>query len=187
MIGAGEMNRTPDFDDRLAIRDIYKHDHSMTIEYGIRAVKMDPVICAQVMGMATQILGIGDSYFTTYYEPFHVARVFATLDMMLGGRSAWNISTSLNDSEAVPHRSLVHVHCAGAALRDPAAELGAGHAQVVAQHPQQWGRGIDVNRLSLAVDGELVVMDLPGDAKGRRSRSMEEQQHKCLLKNKQVF
>ena len=47
------------FDDRLAIPDIYKHDHSMTIEYGIRAVKMDPVICAQVMGMATQKLGIG--------------------------------------------------------------------------------------------------------------------------------
>ncbi len=88
------------FDDRLAIPDIYKQDHSMTIEYGIRAVKMDPVICAQVMGMATQKLGVGVSYSTTYYEPFHVARVFATLDMMLGGRSAWNIITSLNDSEA---------------------------------------------------------------------------------------
>ena len=43
---------------------------------------------------------MGGTYSTTYYEPFHVARVFATLDHMVGGRAAWNVVTSLNDSEA---------------------------------------------------------------------------------------
>src|SRR6202008_1034681 len=33
-------------------------------------------------------------------EPFHIARVFATLDLMTCGRAAWNVVTSLNDGEA---------------------------------------------------------------------------------------
>jgi FMN-dependent oxidoreductase (nitrilotriacetate monooxygenase family) len=53
-----------------------------------------------VMGMATERLGLGATYSTSYYEPFHVARVFATLDLMTGGRAAWNVVTSLNDGEA---------------------------------------------------------------------------------------
>jgi alkanesulfonate monooxygenase SsuD/methylene tetrahydromethanopterin reductase-like flavin-dependent oxidoreductase (luciferase family) len=40
------------------------------------------------------------TYSTTYWEPFHVARLFATMDLMLRGRAAWNIVTSLNRSEA---------------------------------------------------------------------------------------
>lgn len=88
------------FDDRLAMPDIYKHDHRIAVEHGIRSVKLDPVLVAQVMGLATTHLGIGATYSTTYYEPFHVARVFATLDLLLGGRAAWNVVTSLNDSEA---------------------------------------------------------------------------------------
>ena len=50
--------------------------------------------------MATTRLGLGATYSTTYYEPFHVARLFATLDLMTKGRVAWNVVTSLNDSEA---------------------------------------------------------------------------------------
>jgi FMN-dependent oxidoreductase (nitrilotriacetate monooxygenase family) len=53
------------------------------------------------MGMATQRLGLGSTYSTTYYEPYHVARVFATIDLMLRGRVAWNIVTSLNSAEAL--------------------------------------------------------------------------------------
>ena len=51
-------------------------------------------------GMATRQLGLGATYSTTYYEPFHVARLFATIDLMLKGRAAWNIVTSLNGGEA---------------------------------------------------------------------------------------
>jgi FMN-dependent oxidoreductase (nitrilotriacetate monooxygenase family) len=88
------------FDDRLALPDMYGHDFRATVEHGIRAVKMDPLVTGQVMGLATRRLGIGVSASTTYFHPFHVARTFATLDLMLGGRTAWNIVTSLNDSEA---------------------------------------------------------------------------------------
>ena len=50
--------------------------------------------------MVTERLGLGATYATTYYEPYHVARVFATMDLMLKGRAAWNIVTSLNSAEA---------------------------------------------------------------------------------------
>jgi len=88
------------FDDRLSMPDMYGHDHAHTVEYGIRCVKLDAVTVLTVMGMATERLGLGATYSTSYYEPFHVARVFATLDLMTGGRAAWNVVTSLNDGEA---------------------------------------------------------------------------------------
>ena len=88
------------FDDRLAMPDMYRDDFGASVENGIRCVKMDLIPILTAMGMATSKIGLGGTYSTTYYEPFHVARVFATLDLMIGGRAAWNVVTSLNDSEA---------------------------------------------------------------------------------------
>ena len=88
------------FDDRLAMPDIYGNDHRETVANGVRAVKMDPATVLMTMAAATTHLGLGATYSTTYYEPFHVARLFATLDLMTKGRVAWNVVTSLNDSEA---------------------------------------------------------------------------------------
>src|SRR5258707_8832871 len=78
------------FDDRLAMPDRYGNDHAHTVEYGIRCVKMDPVVCLTAMGMATEKLGLASTCSTTYYEPFDVARRFDTLDLMTGGHSASN-------------------------------------------------------------------------------------------------
>src|ERR1700733_8970303 len=89
------------FDDRLAMPDRYGNDHNHTVEHGIRCVKMDPITVLTVMGMATERLGLGATCSTTYFEPFHVARVFATLDLMTNGRAAWNVVTSMNDGEAL--------------------------------------------------------------------------------------
>ena len=89
------------FDDRLAMPDRYKNDHEAAIEAGARVVKMDLIPLLTAMGLATSKLGLGGTYSTTYYQPFHVARVFSTLDHMIGGRAAWNVVTSLNDCEAL--------------------------------------------------------------------------------------
>lgn len=89
------------FDDRLAMPDRYGNDHAHTVEYGIRCVKMDPLIVLTTMGLVTDKLGLGATCSTTYYEPFDVARRFATLDLMSGGRAGWNVVTSLNDGEAL--------------------------------------------------------------------------------------
>lgn len=88
------------FDDRLALPDIYGGDHKDTVKYGVRAIKLEPTAVLMAMAMVTSKLGLGATYSTTYYEPFHVARLFATLDLMTKGRVAWNVVTSMNDSEA---------------------------------------------------------------------------------------
>ena len=88
------------FDDRLAMPDLFGGDHAQVVANGIRVVKMDPLTILTVMGMATQRLGLGSTMSTTYYEPFHAARVFQTLDLMTDGRAAWNVVTSMNDGEA---------------------------------------------------------------------------------------
>ncbi|HYU20433.1 MAG TPA: LLM class flavin-dependent oxidoreductase [Chloroflexota bacterium] len=96
------------FDDRLAMPDRYGDDHAECVRHGVRVVKMDLVPLLTAMGLATRYLGVGGTYSTTYYEPFHVARVFATLDHMVGGRAAWNVVTSLNDSEAANFGQAAH-------------------------------------------------------------------------------
>lgn len=97
------------FDDRLAMPDIYGRNHREAVENGIRVVKMDPSAILSSMACATTRLGLGATYSTTYYEPFHVARLFATLDLMTRGRVAWNIVTSLNDSEAANFGKAEHL------------------------------------------------------------------------------
>jgi len=89
------------FDDRLAMPDRYGNDHGPTVEYGVRATKMDPLIVLMTMGAVTTRLGLASTCSTTYFEPFDVARRFATLDLMTGGRAGWNVVTSVNDGEAL--------------------------------------------------------------------------------------
>ena len=88
------------FDDRLGMPEYHGGDYADAIENGIRCVKMDPIATLMPMAMATTRLGLGATMSTTYYEPFHVARAFATLDLMTHGRIGWNVVTSLNDTEA---------------------------------------------------------------------------------------
>jgi FMN-dependent oxidoreductase (nitrilotriacetate monooxygenase family) len=88
------------FDDRLAMPGIYGGSVAEAVKYGARPVKLDLSIVLGVLAGATRSIGLGATYSTTYYTPFHVARTFATLDHLTGGRAAWNIVTSVNDSEA---------------------------------------------------------------------------------------
>jgi FMN-dependent oxidoreductase (nitrilotriacetate monooxygenase family) len=48
----------------------------------------------------TKHLGLAATVSTSYFEPFAVARAFATLDHLSGGRAAWNIVTSFQKAEA---------------------------------------------------------------------------------------
>jgi FMN-dependent oxidoreductase (nitrilotriacetate monooxygenase family) len=89
------------FDDRLAMPDLFGGDHAHTVSNGIRCVKMDPIVCLMTMAGVTSKLGLGATCSTTYYEPFHVARMFQTVDLMTHGRAGWNVVTSVNDNEAL--------------------------------------------------------------------------------------
>lgn len=88
------------FDDRLAMPGIYGGSVDEAVRYGARPIKLDLGIVLGVLAQATSKIGLGGTYSTTYYAPFHVARTFGTLDHLSGGRGAWNVVTSINDSEA---------------------------------------------------------------------------------------
>jgi FMN-dependent oxidoreductase (nitrilotriacetate monooxygenase family) len=88
------------FDDRLAMPGIYGGSVADAVRYGARPVKLDLSIVLGVLAQATSRIGLGATCSTTYYTPFHVARTFSTLDHLSGGRAAWNVVTSVNDSEA---------------------------------------------------------------------------------------
>jgi len=116
------------FDDRLALPDRYGDHFKETVENGIRAIKLDPITVLTAMGLVTRRIGLGATYSTTYYEPFHVARIFATLDLLTEGRAAWNVVTSLNDSEARNFGRTEHLeHSARYDRADEFLEVVLGH------------------------------------------------------------
>jgi FMN-dependent oxidoreductase (nitrilotriacetate monooxygenase family) len=89
------------FADRLAMSETYGHGLEVGLTYGDQdAVRLDPVPILAVMAATTRYLGLGATRSTTYYHPYHIARTFATLDHLSGGRAAWNVVTSVNDAEA---------------------------------------------------------------------------------------
>jgi len=88
------------FDDRLAMPSIFGGSPADAVRYGARPIKLDLTAVLGAAAGVTTHLGLGATYSTTYYPPFHVARTFATLDHLSGGRAAWNVVTSVNDAEA---------------------------------------------------------------------------------------
>jgi alkanesulfonate monooxygenase len=48
----------------------------------------------------TEHIGLVATATTSYNEPYNIARKFASLDHISGGRSGWNVVTSSNLSEA---------------------------------------------------------------------------------------
>lgn len=55
------------------------------------------------MARATEHVGLVTTVSTTFYTPFHAARMLASLDHISGGRAGWNVVTSMFDSEARNH------------------------------------------------------------------------------------
>jgi FMN-dependent oxidoreductase (nitrilotriacetate monooxygenase family) len=87
--------------DILAVPDRLHDSMDSQLRYGaLGALRLDPmIVLASVIG-ATRHLGLAATVSTTYYPPFHIARAFATLDHLSGGRAAWNIVTSFQQAEA---------------------------------------------------------------------------------------
>jgi FMN-dependent oxidoreductase (nitrilotriacetate monooxygenase family) len=55
---------------------------------------MDPTIVLADVAAATERIGLVATASTTYNEPYNLARRFATLDHLSGGRAAWNVVTT---------------------------------------------------------------------------------------------
>ncbi|ONH35916.1 nitrilotriacetate monooxygenase [Protofrankia sp. BMG5.30] len=60
----------------------------------------EPTTLLAALSTATSRIGLIATASTTYNEPYHLARTFASLDHLSRGRAGWNLVTSLNDAEA---------------------------------------------------------------------------------------
>ncbi|MGF0539993.1 LLM class flavin-dependent oxidoreductase [Agrobacterium sp. ES01] len=62
--------------------------------------RLEPLTLLSAVAGATKHIGLGATVSTTYSDPFTVARVFASLDHLSGGRAAWNAVTTANPAAA---------------------------------------------------------------------------------------
>ncbi len=65
-----------------------------------QTVELEPLTLLSAIATHTERIGLVATASTTYNEPFHIARKYASLDHISGGRAGWNIVTSWSDEEA---------------------------------------------------------------------------------------
>jgi len=61
----------------------------------------EPMTLLPALAMVTKHLGLVATGSTTYDEPYHVARRFASLDHISGGRAGWNVVTTANPNASM--------------------------------------------------------------------------------------
>lgn len=86
------------FADGVAVRD-----RGQTNEVLSRAghlVHFEPLTLLSALSVVTERIGLAATVSTTFNEPFHLARKFASLDYLSGGRAGWNLVTSATEAEA---------------------------------------------------------------------------------------
>jgi alkanesulfonate monooxygenase len=63
-------------------------------------LRMEPITLVSALAASTERIGVLATASTTYGKPYSIARAFATLDHLSGGRAGWNVVTSHMLSEA---------------------------------------------------------------------------------------
>ncbi len=63
-------------------------------------LEFEPLTLLAALAVVTQRIGLAATVSTTYSSPYTVARAFASLDHLSGGRAGWNVVTSQSDMEA---------------------------------------------------------------------------------------
>src|SRR5205807_960483 len=83
-------------------------DHLAVLNMPINALKrshtvtsFEPFTLLSALAGATEHIGLIATGSTTFDEPYHVARRFASLDHISGGRAGWNIVTTSNPDAAL--------------------------------------------------------------------------------------
>lgn len=64
---------------------------------------LEPLTCLAALSRATERIGLIATVSSTFFTPFHAARMLASLDHISQGRIGWNVVTSMFDAEARNH------------------------------------------------------------------------------------
>ena len=85
------------FQDSVAVRRANIEAVSRSAQY---VANFEPITLLSALAMVTSHIGLTATASTSYNEPYHVARKFASLDHISEGRAGWNLVTSVQDAEA---------------------------------------------------------------------------------------
>ena len=83
-------------EDGAGIRD----SNLRSSERTARSTHFEPVTLLSALAAVTSRIGLVATTSTGFNEPYNVARRFASLDHLSGGRAGWNLVTSATDLEA---------------------------------------------------------------------------------------
>ncbi|MGW1617138.1 NtaA/DmoA family FMN-dependent monooxygenase [Streptomyces sp. NPDC002285] len=86
-------------EDKLMVSTAYGGTMEASLKHGA-APKHDPMPLAAVMAYCTSQLGIVATMSTSFYPPWMLARLAATVDHLSRGRFGWNVVTSSEDLAA---------------------------------------------------------------------------------------
>src|SRR4249920_2566794 len=91
-------------------------DHLGVLNMPLEALKrshtvtsFEPFTLLSALAVLTEHIGLVATASTTFDEPFHIARRFASLDHISGGRAGWNIVTTANPDSALNFGRTEHV------------------------------------------------------------------------------
>jgi len=87
-------------EDTCMVSDAYGGSFETSLKHAVFAPKHDPMPLVPLIAQATSRLGIAGTMSTSFYPPFLLARLSATLDHICRGRFGWNIVTSGEDRAA---------------------------------------------------------------------------------------
>src|ERR1700735_3391240 len=65
------------------------------------ATSFEPLTLLSALSMVTERIGLFATASTTFEAPYHIARRFASLDHISGGRAGWNVVTTSNPDAAL--------------------------------------------------------------------------------------
>ena len=77
--------------DNVCVREAKMEALSRSAQY---IANFEPITLLSALAAVTSHIGLVAQRRTSYNEPFHVARKFASLDHISGGRAGWNLVTS---------------------------------------------------------------------------------------------
>lgn len=102
--------------ERARFDAFFMADHLGVLNMPLEALKrshtvtsFEPFTLLSALSMVTQHIGLVATASTTFDEPFHIARRFASLDHISGGRAGWNIVTTANPDSALNFGRTEHV------------------------------------------------------------------------------
>lgn len=87
------------FADGVAVRGADQPEGALS--HDMRNAELEPLTLLSAIAATTDHIGLVATASTTYNEPFHIARKYASLDHISGGRAGWNVVTSWSDQEAL--------------------------------------------------------------------------------------